>query len=151
MRPNLLARVYSLPRETVHAQRSVSPKQLTATQWSTQDDMVEFGNTLPHFVDSGFKETLFTKKLYPRLSNTFGHIAHYNQGVSGRSRSSKPPIRFVSSNACFAGPAMAIRSLPSVTRLPFQVSSDCGRHSSSERGGSARKARSEVPPSPCFQ
>ena len=23
---------------------------------------------------------MFTKKLYPRLSNTFGHIAHYNQG-----------------------------------------------------------------------
>src|SRR5258708_37779535 len=41
--------------------------------------------------------TLFTKKLYSRLSNTFGHIAHYNQGASGRSGSSKPPIRFVSS------------------------------------------------------
>jgi hypothetical protein len=56
------------------------PKQLTATQWSTQDDKAEFGNTLLHFIDSGFKQTLFTKKLYPRLSNTFGHIAHYNQG-----------------------------------------------------------------------
>lgn len=36
--------------------------------------------TLLHFIDSGFKQTLFTKKLYPELSNTFGHIAHYNQG-----------------------------------------------------------------------
>jgi len=138
------------------------PKQFTATQWSTQDDKAEFGNTLLHFIDSGFKLTLFTKKLYSRLSNTFGHIAHYNQGASGRSGSSKPPIRFVSSNICFAGPAMAIQGLPSVTSsahsgkkcapaTTFQLSSDCGRHSSSERGGSARKGRSEVPPSPCFQ
>ena len=57
------------------------PKQFTATQWSTQDDKAEFGNTLLHFIDSGFKLTLFTKKLYSRLSNTFGHIAHYNQGL----------------------------------------------------------------------
>ena len=59
------------------------PKQFTATQWSTQDDKAEFGNTLLHFIDSGFKLTLFTKKLYSRLSNTFGHIAHYNQGALG--------------------------------------------------------------------
>src|SRR5258708_28992201 len=56
------------------------PKQFTATQWSTQDDKAEFGNRLLHFIDSGFKQTLFTKKLYPRLSNTFGHIAQYNEG-----------------------------------------------------------------------
>jgi hypothetical protein len=56
------------------------PTQFTATQWSTQDDKAEFGNALLHFIDSGFKQTLFTKKLYQRLSNTYGHIAHYNQG-----------------------------------------------------------------------
>jgi len=57
------------------------PKQFTATQWSTEDDKAEFVNTLLHFIDSGFKQTLFTKKLlYQWMSNTFGHIAHYNQG-----------------------------------------------------------------------
>jgi hypothetical protein len=56
------------------------PTQFIATQWSSQDDKAEFGNALLHFIDSGFKQTLFTKKLYQRLSNTYGHIAHYNQG-----------------------------------------------------------------------
>ena len=59
------------------------PKQFTATQWSTEDDKAEFVNTLLHFIDSGFKLTLFMKKLYSRLSNMFGHIAHYTRGLLG--------------------------------------------------------------------
>lgn len=54
--------------------------EFTPTQWSTTEDKAQFGNTLLHFIESGWKETLFTKKLYNRLMNTFGHIAHYNQG-----------------------------------------------------------------------
>jgi hypothetical protein len=37
----------------------------------------EFANKLCKFIAADFKETLFTKTLYSRLSNTFGHIAHY--------------------------------------------------------------------------
>lgn len=55
------------------------PLAFIATQWSTQADKAAFGNTLLHFIDSGFKRTLFTKKFYQRLSMTFGHIAHTNQ------------------------------------------------------------------------
>lgn len=54
------------------------PSEFTATQWSTQQDKADFGNTLLHFIDSGFKQTLFTKKFYNRLSMTYGHIAHFN-------------------------------------------------------------------------
>jgi hypothetical protein len=54
--------------------------EFTPTQWSTAEEKAQFGNTLLHFIESEWKETLFTKKLYNRLMNTFGHIAHYNQG-----------------------------------------------------------------------
>jgi hypothetical protein len=54
------------------------PSELTATQWSTQADKADFGNTLLYFIDADFKRTLFTTKLYNRLSMTFGHIAHTN-------------------------------------------------------------------------
>ena len=111
MRPSLLARVYSLPRETVPTVRNPdqtgkekgqlrltfsfawrqspcakvrfsqsSSPQHNGLHKTTRPSSV---NTLLHFIDSGFKQTLFTKKLYPRLSNTFGHIAHYNQGLLG--------------------------------------------------------------------
>jgi len=50
--------------------------QFVATQWSSQDDKAEFANALLHFISSDFKQMLFTEKLYQRLSNTFGHIAH---------------------------------------------------------------------------
>lgn len=53
--------------------------QFTATKWSSQSDKAEFGNTLLHFIHAGFQQRLFTQKLYERLSNTFGHIAHYNR------------------------------------------------------------------------
>jgi len=53
--------------------------EFTATQWSSQQEKADFANSLLHFIDSGFKQTLFTKKLYNRLSMTYGHIAHYNQ------------------------------------------------------------------------
>lgn len=59
--------------------------EFTPTQWSTTEDKAQFGNTLLHFIESGWKETLFTKKLYNRLMNTFGHIAHYAEGMIMRS------------------------------------------------------------------
>lgn len=54
------------------------PSEFTPTEWSTAADKAEFGNTLLHFIESEWKKTLFSKKFYNRLSNTFGHIAHYN-------------------------------------------------------------------------
>ena len=54
--------------------------QFTPTKWDTAEDKSKFANRFVKFVESGFKQSLFTKKFYNRLSNTFGHIAHYNQG-----------------------------------------------------------------------
>jgi hypothetical protein len=54
------------------------PSQFIATQWSTERDKADFANSVLHFIESEFKQTLFTRKFYERLSNTFGNIAHYN-------------------------------------------------------------------------
>jgi uncharacterized membrane protein YagU involved in acid resistance len=51
----------------------------TPTQFHSAQDKADFANKFIRFVESGFKKTLFTKKFYERLSNCFGHIAHYNQ------------------------------------------------------------------------
>lgn len=55
-----------------------SPSQFIPTKWSTAEEKARFGNALVHFVDSGFARNLFTDRIYGRLSNCFGHIAHYN-------------------------------------------------------------------------
>lgn len=54
--------------------------QFVATEWNSAADKAAFGNTYLHFIESDWKQSLFTKSFYQRLSNCFGHIAHYNQG-----------------------------------------------------------------------
>jgi hypothetical protein len=54
------------------------PAQLLPTKFSTTADKAAFGNTLLHFLDAGCARGLFTRKLYNRLSMTFGNIAHYD-------------------------------------------------------------------------
>lgn len=66
------------------------PSEFSATEWSSQEDKAAFANNLRHFIDSGFKKTLFTKKLYQRPSNTYGHIAHYLERVIMRSIPTAP-------------------------------------------------------------
>jgi hypothetical protein len=53
--------------------------QFTSTKFHSSQDKADFANHFVKFVESDYKETLFTKPFYTRLSNTFGHIAHYNQ------------------------------------------------------------------------
>lgn len=55
------------------------PSDFTPTTCSTAADKADFGNAFLHFIDSGWKQALFTEKFYNRLSNTFGHIAHYDR------------------------------------------------------------------------
>ena len=52
--------------------------EFVATKFSSAAAKAEFGNALLRFIDSGFARNLFTDRLYGRLSNCFGHIAHYN-------------------------------------------------------------------------
>jgi hypothetical protein len=49
-----------------------------ATEWNSAADKAAFGNTYLHFIESGWKQSLFTKGFYQRLSNCFSHIAHFD-------------------------------------------------------------------------
>ena len=55
------------------------PSDFTATKFSSAADKAEVGNAFLHFIDSKWKQALFTEKFYKRLSKTFGHIAHYDR------------------------------------------------------------------------
>jgi len=59
--------------------KTFTANQFTPTKWDTAEDKAKFANQFVKFVASGFKQSLFTKAFYRRLSMTFGHIAHYNQ------------------------------------------------------------------------
>lgn len=52
--------------------------QYTATQFSTAKDKEKFVKHFIRFVKKDFPKSMFNKKFYSRLSNTFGHIAHYD-------------------------------------------------------------------------
>jgi len=48
----------------------------TPTKFDTNGDKAWFANTLCRFIARDFPESMWTQKLYRRLSLTFGHIAH---------------------------------------------------------------------------
>ena len=52
----------------------------TATKFSTAEDKAKFERQFKTFVLADFPASKFPKWFYTRLSMTFGHIAHYNQG-----------------------------------------------------------------------
>jgi hypothetical protein len=54
--------------------------QFTPTKWDTAKDKAAFAEQFVRFVESEFDAKHFTDKFYRRLSNTFGHIAHYDRG-----------------------------------------------------------------------
>jgi hypothetical protein len=56
------------------------PAQFTPTKWSTAQDKAAFAKQFVRFVESDFALKHFTEKFYQRLSNCFGHIAHFNRG-----------------------------------------------------------------------
>jgi hypothetical protein len=56
------------------------PKEFTSTKWHTAEDKAKFAMQFVRFVDGGFQEKQFTDGFYKRLSNMFGHIAHFNRG-----------------------------------------------------------------------
>jgi hypothetical protein len=62
-----------------------SPCDFIATQWNSADEKAWFANILCRFIESDFRRTLWTRRLYRRLSLCFGHIAHYADGEVMRS------------------------------------------------------------------
>jgi hypothetical protein len=57
-----------------------SSERFTPTKWDTSADKEKFAEQFKKFVSGGYQLKHFPKWFYTRLSMTFGHIAHYNQG-----------------------------------------------------------------------
>lgn len=49
-----------------------------ATKFATAEEKAKIANKLTRFILGGFKQGSFSQAMYARLSNMFGHIAHYN-------------------------------------------------------------------------
>lgn len=49
------------------------------TKWDSAEQKEKFMKHFLRFVEKDFPESLFFDWFYKRLSNTFGHIAHYNR------------------------------------------------------------------------
>lgn len=49
-----------------------------ATKWATAEEKAKIANQMTRFILGGFQRGSFTKAMYERLSNMFGHVAHYN-------------------------------------------------------------------------
>ncbi len=56
-----------------------TPAEFTPTKWDSAEVKADFANKLGQFIAADFKESLFTKVFYNRLSMTYGHIAHFNR------------------------------------------------------------------------
>jgi hypothetical protein len=50
----------------------------TTTKFATAEEKAKIANKLTRFILGGFKQGSFSQAIYTRLSNMFGHIAHYN-------------------------------------------------------------------------
>lgn len=64
---------------------SFLPSEFVPTEFATADDKAQFGYALLHFIEEEWRESLFTKNFYNRLSMCFGHIAHYVEHLIMRS------------------------------------------------------------------
>ena len=53
--------------------------EFNATKWDSAADKAKFANALCRFIEAGFPYTLFTQRLYTRLSLCFGFITHYDR------------------------------------------------------------------------
>lgn len=86
-----------------------SANQFTPTKWDTSEDKAKFANQFLSFVESGFAQSKFPKWFYKRLSMTFGHIAHYDQGgfFAEFFQTTGDKLRFLrqcSQHSCFGDP-----------------------------------------------
>lgn len=65
------------------ARRLCNPKleagTFTPTKFHTSEDKAWFGNALLSFLSKDCPLSAFSNRVYSHLSNTFGHIAHYNK------------------------------------------------------------------------
>jgi hypothetical protein len=66
----------------------------TATKFVAPEEKAKIANKLTRFILGGFKQGSFSQAMYSRLSNMFGHIAHYNINGFYETWFSDPQERF---------------------------------------------------------
>jgi len=87
--PNVVAEVWGKPVDP-EVTDSAPPREMTPsivfaaeqfipTQWSTAQEKADFANTFVRFVENNFQRAHFPDWFYRRLSQTFGHVAHFDQ------------------------------------------------------------------------
>jgi hypothetical protein len=70
---------HRLTRQDTNMRTFFEADTFTPTKWNSSADKADFGNKLLHLLLNDCQQSLFTHKLYDRLMNCFGHIAHYNR------------------------------------------------------------------------
>ncbi|MCP1243634.1 hypothetical protein GOB86_12010 [Acetobacter lambici] len=61
----------------------IQAAELTATEWASVEDKAKLGNAILGFIAKGMPAHAWTQRLYGRVSNMWGFIAHYNQQCFG--------------------------------------------------------------------
>ncbi|MEK8121611.1 hypothetical protein WOB59_00375 [Methylocystis sp. IM4] len=69
--PGAIARMLRTP--------PLAPHEFTATKFHTAEDEAWFGNTVLKFIADDCPSGAFTERFYNRLSNSYGHIAHFKR------------------------------------------------------------------------
>ena len=63
-----------------HVKIKCEVERFTATKWATAEDKAKGLSALVSFVEAGFPESKFTRRIYEALYlHMLGHIAHYDQ------------------------------------------------------------------------
>lgn len=61
----------------------IQAADLTATEWTSVEDKAKLGNAILGFIANGMPAHAWTHRLYSRVSNMWGFIAHFNQQCFG--------------------------------------------------------------------
>ncbi len=107
--------------------------QFTPTKWETASDKAAFANRFVRFVQSDFDAKHFTDKFYRRLSNCFGHIAHYNRGGfwSEFFTTTEDKVRFLEMTfqyPCFGDPAWTYSDVERAVQAWLQADGTLARY-----------------------
>ena len=86
-----------------------------ATKFASAEEKAKIANKLTRFILGGFKQGSFSQAMYTRLSNMFGHIAHYNIHVFYETWFSGPEERCKWAQYVLAGGAYGCVGSPAHT------------------------------------
>lgn len=123
-------------------------QDFTATKFSSAAEKAGFANTLLRFIETDFRPTLFTQRLYSRLSMCFGHIAHTNQLGFSETFFDDLQGKVAFSNRRSRGAATASPTTPIATSNT-QFSRDCTHVASSRSIARDTRPRSRAASAPC--